>query len=94
MNTSFPADIESTWLTVNGLQIRSYALGSGEPRLLLHGGGVDGALLSWRLTMPALAAHRRVVGHIHGRHTNLVEQVGNGERRDRGRRGGSRGREG
>jgi len=61
MNTSIPAEIESTWLNVNGLQIRSYALGSGEPLLLLHGGGVDGALLSWRLAMPALAAHRRVI---------------------------------
>lgn len=61
MNTSFPTNIESTWLNVNGLKIRSYALGSGEPLLLLHGGGVDGALLSWRLTMPALAAHRRVI---------------------------------
>ena len=61
MNTSIPAEIESTWLNVNGLQIRSYALGSGEPLLLLHGGGVHGALLSWRLAMPALAAHRRVI---------------------------------
>lgn len=61
MNPSIPTEIESFWLTVTGLQIRVYALGSGEPLLLLHGGGVDGALLSWRLAMPALAAHRRVI---------------------------------
>jgi len=62
MNTSIPAEIESFWLNVNGLQIRTYALGSGKPLVLLHGGGVDGALLSWRLAMPALAASgRRVI---------------------------------
>ncbi len=53
--------LEPFSLTVNGLQIRAYVLGSGEPLLLLHGGGVDGALLSWRLAMPALALKRRVI---------------------------------
>lgn len=52
---------ESFWLTVNGLRIRAYTLGSGKPLVLLHGGGADSALLSWRLAMPALAAHRRVI---------------------------------
>jgi pimeloyl-ACP methyl ester carboxylesterase len=61
MNPSIPNEFEASWLTVNGLQVRAYALGSGEPLVLLHGGGVDGALLSWRLAMPALAAHRRVI---------------------------------
>ena len=61
MNTSIPTEIESFWLTVNGLQIRAYALGSGEPLVLLHGGGVDGALLSWRLAIPALGKRRRVI---------------------------------
>ncbi len=61
MNSSTPDSLSPFWLTVNGLQIRAYALGSGEPLLLLHGGGVDGALLSWRLAMPALALNRRVI---------------------------------
>lgn len=61
MNPSVNNTFESFWLSVNGLQIRAYASGSGEPLLLLHGGGVDGALLSWRLAMPALAPHRRVI---------------------------------
>lgn len=61
MNPSTPDSLESIWLTINGLRVRAYALGSGEPLVLLHGGGVDGALLSWRLAIPALAAHRRVI---------------------------------
>ena len=34
---------------------------AGDPVLLLHGGGIDRALLSWRLLFPELAATHRVI---------------------------------
>ncbi len=46
---------------VNGLRARIFTAGvSGTPVVLLHGGGTDSALLSWRLAIPALAANHRV----------------------------------
>lgn len=42
----------------DGQQIHYYedGLASGQPVVLLHGGGLDSALLSWKLAIPALAA--------------------------------------
>ncbi len=46
---------------INGLRARIFTAGdSGSPVVLLHGGGTDSAMLSWRLAIPALAAHHRV----------------------------------
>lgn len=46
---------------VNGLRARIFTAGdSGTPVVLLHGGGTDSAMLSWRLTIPALATNHRV----------------------------------
>jgi pimeloyl-ACP methyl ester carboxylesterase len=47
--------------TVDGLDITYYQAGSrGSPVVLLHGGGTDSAMLSWREALPALAGHHRV----------------------------------
>jgi pimeloyl-ACP methyl ester carboxylesterase len=49
------------WLTVAGLRLHGFGAGeSGSPVLLLHGGGLDSASLSWRLVLPALAQRHRV----------------------------------
>ncbi|MFC4358938.1 alpha/beta fold hydrolase [Halobium salinum] len=40
---------------VGGLRVRYLVAGDGSPVVLLHGGGVDSATLSWRRTIPALA---------------------------------------
>ena len=53
---------ESKFVDVQG--IRTHYLESGigkEIVILLHGGGVDGAELSWKLTIPALAEHYHVI---------------------------------
>lgn len=45
-----------------GLRVQYYEAGEqGFPLILLHGGGTDSALLSWRLAIPALAKNRRVL---------------------------------
>ncbi|HMN60394.1 MAG TPA: alpha/beta hydrolase [Anaerolinea sp.] len=45
-----------------GLRVRYYEAGEqGFPVILLHGGGTDSALLSWRLAIPALAKSHRVL---------------------------------
>ena len=47
---------------INGLKARIYTEGeTGSPVVLLHGGGTDSAMLSWRLAIPALAAQHRVL---------------------------------
>jgi pimeloyl-ACP methyl ester carboxylesterase len=46
---------------VGGLRAGFYTTGTyGYPVVLLHGGGTDSAMLSWRETIPALAAEYRV----------------------------------
>lgn len=40
---------------VDGVRVRYLVAGEGPPVVLLHGGGVDSAELSWRETVPALA---------------------------------------
>jgi pimeloyl-ACP methyl ester carboxylesterase len=56
-----PTDIQEIWLTVEGLRIHCLTSGkSGPPVLLLHGGGLDSATLSWSDTIVPLAQHYRV----------------------------------
>lgn len=46
---------------VDGLRAGFYTTGSfGPPVVLLHGGGTDSAMLSWRETIPALSSEYRV----------------------------------
>jgi len=49
-------------VTVNGMRIHYYAAGAnGSPVVLLHGGGIDSARLSWELLIPVLAERHRVI---------------------------------
>ncbi|MCS7198339.1 MAG: alpha/beta fold hydrolase [Candidatus Bipolaricaulota bacterium] len=49
------------WLHIDGLRIRCLTAGERGPHiLLLHGGGIDSASLSWRFTIEALAPYYRV----------------------------------
>lgn len=49
------------WLEIEGRRIHCWMDGETGPAvLLLHGGGVDSARLSWRLAMPVLAKDHRV----------------------------------
>lgn len=55
--------IEQVDLNLGGRRVRVYSSGqeNGRPPLvLLHGGGTDSALLSWRLALPALGTVRKV----------------------------------
>ena len=54
--------IQEQWLTVNGLRVHVLGAGSGDtPVILLHGGGLDSAVLSWELLIPVLAEKRAVI---------------------------------
>lgn len=56
-----PADVEVEHVEFLAGTVRYYHAGKrGSPIVLLHGGGVNNALLSWRHTIPALAADHRV----------------------------------
>ncbi len=64
MATEHPPEVAplDEWLEVDGLQLHYLSAGSGStPVLLLHGGIVDAASLSWGATIGPLAADRRVV---------------------------------
>jgi len=51
-------DIRSQELHLGAARIHYYTSGQGEEAVvLLHGGGMDEALLSWRYTLPFLGAH-------------------------------------
>ncbi len=53
---------ETRRITVDGLGITCYCAGSGpETIILLHGAGVDSALLSWAEVIPLLAHRYRVI---------------------------------
>lgn len=53
--------IQEEWLRVDGLRIRLLVSGGhGSSVVLLHGGGIDSASLSWRLALEALAPYYRV----------------------------------
>lgn len=48
-------------VTIDGLRIHYHHAGErGSPVILLHGGGIDSARLSWALALPALAESHRV----------------------------------
>src|SRR5262245_41002225 len=48
-------------VTVAGAPVRAYRAGSGPTLVLLHGGGLDDAQLSWAPIWPALTAHTQLV---------------------------------
>ncbi len=53
--------IKDTWLEIDGLRIHCFVAGeSGSPVILLHGGGLDSAIISWRASIGPLSAHQRV----------------------------------
>lgn len=55
-------DINSTKITVNGINIQCYYAGEGtDTILLLHGAGVDSALMSWAEVIPLLSEKYRVI---------------------------------
>jgi len=50
-----------TWFEVDSLRIHCFAAGeSGSPVILLHGGGLDSASISWGAEIGPLSAHHRV----------------------------------
>ena len=56
-----PTAVKDTWLEVDGLRIHCFVAGeSGSPVMLLHGGGVDSAHLSWGRVIGPLSDHHRV----------------------------------
>ncbi len=64
MATEHPSEVAPVdeWVEVEGLQLHYLSAGSGgTPVLLLHGGVVDAASLSWGATIGPLAGDRRVV---------------------------------
>ena len=48
-------------MTVRGAPVRAYRAGRGRPLVLLHGGGLDSALLTWEPTWSALTRLGAVV---------------------------------
>ena len=53
---------ESKFIDVQGICTHYLESGNGnETVILLHGGGLDGAELSWKLTIPALTGHYHVI---------------------------------
>jgi pimeloyl-ACP methyl ester carboxylesterase len=56
-----PTDVQETWLEVDAMRIHCLSAGSsGSPVILLHGGGIDSASLSWDDAIGPLSAHHRV----------------------------------
>lgn len=55
-------NVERKYISVNGVTILCYCAGEGKDTiLLLHGAGVDSAMLSWSEVMPLLAKKYRVI---------------------------------
>ncbi|MDR4509163.1 MAG: alpha/beta hydrolase [Candidatus Brocadiaceae bacterium] len=53
--------IKENWLQVDNLDIRYFVTGNGDlPVILLHGGGTNSAMLSWKNTIIALSQEHRV----------------------------------
>lgn len=62
MPTDTPAVFRDVWFNVAGLRIHCLAAGiGGRPILILHGGGLDAAGLSFRSSISILAKHRLVL---------------------------------
>jgi pimeloyl-ACP methyl ester carboxylesterase len=54
-------EIQTCITTALGRRVQYYTAGqAGSPVVLLHGGGIDSALLSWRMAIPELAKEHRV----------------------------------
>lgn len=55
-------DINSTKITVKGINVQCYLAGKGtDTILLLHGAGVDSALMSWAEVIPLLSEKYRLI---------------------------------
>ena len=55
-----PTDVEAGHADLDGLGVRYLHAGNdGPPVVLLHGGGMDAASVSWRTVQPALAGEFR-----------------------------------
>lgn len=54
-------DARASTVMVAGRRVRYHEAGEGPPVVLLHGGGLDRASLSWRHVLPALAGDRHVL---------------------------------
>jgi len=52
---------DETVITVAGSPVRAYRAGAGPVLVLLHGGGLDDAQLSWAPLWPALTGHARLL---------------------------------
>ena len=54
-------EVQEIWLDVDGMRIHCLTAGeSGSPVILLHGGGIDSATLSWGEVIVPLSTHHRV----------------------------------
>ena len=54
-------EVQEIWLDVDGMRIHCLTAGeSGSPVILLHGGGIDSATLSWGKVIVPLSTHHRV----------------------------------
>ena len=61
MNGQTTPPIQERWIEVEGLKTHVLTAGeSGSPVVLLHGGGIDSAQLSWELAISPLAQAHRV----------------------------------
>jgi len=56
-----PLRHDETTITVAGSPVRAYRAGAGPALVLLHGGGLDDAQLSWAPLWPALTSHARLL---------------------------------
>jgi len=56
-----PLRHDETTITVAGSPVRAYRAGAGPTLVLLHGGGLDDAQLSWAPAWPALTSHARLL---------------------------------
>lgn len=59
---ALPPDTARLWPLVSGLHLNCYVRGpdTGTPLVLVHGGAVDTAMMSWGLVFGPLSEHRRV----------------------------------
>jgi pimeloyl-ACP methyl ester carboxylesterase len=57
---SLPAGVESRFVETGETRLHYLTGGAGPPVVLLHGGGLDSAELSWRETIPALTESHTV----------------------------------
>ena len=53
--------VSESWQEVEGLRVRLYQGGSGEPLILLHGGSMDSARLSWDRCLEPISKHFHVL---------------------------------